>query len=60
MTTTVKVHVNGAYVAIVKHIVDGQEPEQGVTVAHGEEKSFAVYHGRDNVFKVEEREAPKA
>lgn len=49
MTTTVKVHVNGAYRATVRQ--DDREP---VTVEGGEEKSFTLAHPANSTFVVTE------
>lgn len=49
MTTSVRVHVNGAYRATVKH--NEQEP---VVIGPQEEKFFTAYHGQTNTFVITE------
>lgn len=50
MTTTVKVHVNGEYIATVRQ--DGNAP---VEVKGGEERSFNLSHPANSSFQVTER-----
>jgi hypothetical protein len=50
MTTTVKVAVNGNYIATVKQ--DGNDP---VEVKGGEERAFNLPHPADSSFRITER-----
>lgn len=59
MTTTVKVHVNGAYTAtVVQTNKDGSE--QSHTINGGEEKSFSLGHPAEATFKITEVAADRA
>ncbi|CAN7167423.1 hypothetical protein LJR234_000359 [Mesorhizobium amorphae] len=54
MTTVVKVHVGGNYLATVQHIVDGKGEGEPVQVKPQEEKYFTVHHGKANSFEITE------
>lgn len=54
MTTTVKIHVNGDYVATVKHKVDGEEQPDTI-VTGGSERTLYFAHGKTNEFTVTEQ-----